>query len=271
MNKLKYYAFDWDDNLLNMSTQIYLDYLWEEKWISTSKFAEVRHLIGQGEYDLLDDNKSFRDFTVEWDDKFRTGYLVATLWPSWPDFQVCINNARIFSIITARWHSIEAMRETVKEMILKQFAWINVDQFCVNMRNFQRIEQTWNDKIIVLDDENELVDQYMWLNMFYPVSNKNEMEKLWIIWDSVSPELAKQMALKHFVEHIRQHVWRIIAWLYEKPEIHLWASDDDPLNVDWIMKFISNGWIWSDIISHIYSTSWWVKKKVYTSEDESSH
>jgi hypothetical protein len=43
---LLYYAFDWDDNILNMTTVIHMEHLVNGEWVpedvSTSKFAEVR-------------------------------------------------------------------------------------------------------------------------------------------------------------------------------------------------------------------------------------
>ena len=44
---LHYYAFDWDDNILNMPTVIHMDKLVGDEWIptdvSTADFAEVRN------------------------------------------------------------------------------------------------------------------------------------------------------------------------------------------------------------------------------------
>ena len=43
---LLYYAFDWDDNILNMTTVIHMEHLVNGEWVpedvSTSRFAEVR-------------------------------------------------------------------------------------------------------------------------------------------------------------------------------------------------------------------------------------
>ena len=44
---LLYYAFDWDDNILNMPTKIHMEHLVDGQWIptevSTAEFAEVRN------------------------------------------------------------------------------------------------------------------------------------------------------------------------------------------------------------------------------------
>jgi hypothetical protein len=49
---LKYYAFDWDDNLMYMPTKIILqDENGNEVGMSTEDFAEHRHQIGKEEFD----------------------------------------------------------------------------------------------------------------------------------------------------------------------------------------------------------------------------
>jgi len=45
---LKYYAFDWDDNIVHMPTKILLkDVNGREVGMSTDDFAEFRHIIGR--------------------------------------------------------------------------------------------------------------------------------------------------------------------------------------------------------------------------------
>jgi hypothetical protein len=45
---IEYYAFDWDDNIMTMPTQIMLsDDKGEEVGMSTEDFAEHRHQIGK--------------------------------------------------------------------------------------------------------------------------------------------------------------------------------------------------------------------------------
>ena len=49
---MKYYAFDWDDNIMNMPTKIILkDEDGDEVGMSTEDFAEYRTLIGKEEFD----------------------------------------------------------------------------------------------------------------------------------------------------------------------------------------------------------------------------
>ena len=49
---LKYYAFDWDDNIMTMPTQIILvDNKGEEVGMSTEDFAEHRHQVGKEDFE----------------------------------------------------------------------------------------------------------------------------------------------------------------------------------------------------------------------------
>ena len=75
--ELKYYAFDWDDNLMFMPTKIYLkDDKGKSVGMSTEDFAEHRTDIGKKDFKyeghtIVDfDKEPFRDFRVTGDKKF---------------------------------------------------------------------------------------------------------------------------------------------------------------------------------------------------------
>ena len=269
--KLKYYAFDWDDNILIMATKIYLLLNWQEVGVSTRDFAHIRNnlwdskdLIDQIKkwvHYILENWKSFRDFTVEWDKQFETDFMNATLWPSWDQFQECINNASIFSIITARWHSSAAMTKAIENMIFSWFEWLNLDQICQNMYNFMKLANN-NTGNKVLTWDKELIDYYLGLSRMYPVSNNSEMEKYWISWSTISPEIAKWHSLLHFVNHITKKVDKLVPELYQRPKITVWFSDDDKKNVEFMKIFMEKHWLWEDILHNLFDTSSWESKKI---------
>jgi hypothetical protein len=71
---MKYYSFDWDDNLMFMPTKIYLkDKDGKSVGMSTEDFAEYRTEIGKEEFDYEGhtivgfDEDPFRDFRVTGD------------------------------------------------------------------------------------------------------------------------------------------------------------------------------------------------------------
>ena len=74
---LKYYAFDWDDNIVHMPTKIVLkDDKGEEVGMSTEDFAEYRHQVGKGDFDYNGHTivgyaeNPFRNFRTEGDKDF---------------------------------------------------------------------------------------------------------------------------------------------------------------------------------------------------------
>jgi hypothetical protein len=125
---LLYYAFDWDDNILNMTTVIHMEHLIDGEWIpedvSTSKFAEVR---GDKEnWRILGGNpelafSEFRDNGPRGVDAFledvKESISNGRFAPAWPKFIKCLTNGAIFAIITARGHEPKGMRKGIEYII----------------------------------------------------------------------------------------------------------------------------------------------------------
>jgi len=125
---LLYYAFDWDDNILNMPTKIRLEHKVEDKWIptdvSTAEFAEVRNdkenwrLLNQSGDEAF---ANFRDTGPMGGDIFiedvKKAVSMSNFAPAWKDFLECLSNGSLFAIITARGHESEAMRRGVEWII----------------------------------------------------------------------------------------------------------------------------------------------------------
>ena len=102
---MKYYAFDWDDNLMFMPTKIYLkDKNGNSVGMSTEDFAEHRTEIGVAPFNynnitIVDfDDNPFRDFKVTGDKNFLRDSMVAQIGPAWFDFVEAINNGSVFAI-----------------------------------------------------------------------------------------------------------------------------------------------------------------------------
>lgn len=117
---LKYYAFDWDDNIVHMPTKIVLeDTSGDEVEMSTEDFATYRDRIGNEPFDYMGRTikgyaeKPFRNFKVEGDKQFLIDAMRAKPGPAWDDFKEAINNGSIFAIITARGHNPKTIKEGV--------------------------------------------------------------------------------------------------------------------------------------------------------------
>ena len=118
---LLYYAFDWDDNILNMTTVIHMDKKVNGEWVptdvSTAEFAEVRGDKENWRVLNNDPEAAFSDFRDNGPkginaflDDVKKSISMKRFGPAWNDFMECLSNGCIFAIITARGHESEGMR-----------------------------------------------------------------------------------------------------------------------------------------------------------------
>ena len=259
---LKYYAFDWDDNIVHMPTKIFLkDKDGEEVGMSTEDFAEYRHIVGKKDFDYKGHvivgfaENPFRNFRTEGDKNFLVDAMKAKKGPAFDDFKEAINNGSIFAIITARGHNPETLKEAVYNYIANDFGGISKDELVKNLRKYRSFvgEDEMTDK--------ELIDVYLSLNKYHPVSFGDES-------GATNPEEAKVRAMNDFVDYIKgmAAVLNKKAWLKNdignkfvptKPMIGF--SDDDPRNVEVMRKAFKDK---PDNLVKTYSTAGGIKKEV---------
>ena len=221
-HNLKYYAFDWDDNILFMPTKIIvLDKAGKEVGMSSEDFAAHRAKIGQEEFDyeghVIKDYapNAFRYFRPQADRKFIKDAIEADhLGPSWESFKECLNSASIFAIITARGHSPAAIKRAVYELIIRNKDGINSAEVYKNIRKY--------NEIFKRGDRDGSIQNYLNLCKFYPVSNPKFAGSMG------KPEEAKKLALRKFAEYCSD--------FNQGRVIKLGFSDDDPKNIDVITK-----------------------------------
>ena len=133
---MKYYAFDWDDNLMFMPTKIVLkDDNGNEVGMSTEDFAHHRTEIGKQPFEY--EGKTivgfaedpFRYFRTAGDKAFLVDAMIAPTGPAWDDFVEAVNNGSIFAIITARGHNPNTLKEAVYNYIINGFGGIHKKVF----------------------------------------------------------------------------------------------------------------------------------------------
>jgi len=251
---MKYYAFDWDDNIMFMPTKIMvLSENEEEIGLSTEEFAEYRHMIGTEPFPFKGTTivgyapNPFRYFGVEGDKRFIVDSMIAPVGPSWNDFVECINGGSIFAIITARGHTPSTLKEAVKNLITSNKNGINRSELVKNLEKFEEIasesdsdlqEQVLGGEISVSYDGSELVDSYLDRCMFEPVTYGKG--------SAANPEEEKIKAMRRFISYCKE----IANLIIRKPgkfkndvannEIipQIGFSDDDPRNIDSMNKFL---------------------------------
>jgi hypothetical protein len=232
---MKYYAFDWDDNLMYMPTKIYLkDKNGKSVGMSTEDFAEYRTEIGnepfeyEGHTIVSFDENAFRDFRVTGDKKFLVDAMRAPIGPAWDDFVEAVNNGSIFAIITARGHTPSVLKNAVYNLIQKNMHGLNKKKLVKNLRKYRDI----TDEDDLSDDE--LVKTYLEMCKWHPVSFGEG--------SAVNPEELKVSAMRQFIKNVKNLSQRLQEKAFMKNKIsnyftpYIGFSDDDLKNVQTMKK-----------------------------------
>ena len=241
----KYYAFDWDDNILFMPTSIILlsdkD---DEVPMSTEDFAEHRQQIGKEPFNykgtvIVDFAPNpFRNFRSEGDKRFVLDSMLAQPGPSWNDFVECINGGSIFAIITARGHNPKALREAVYNLIMSNHLGINSKTLSGNLKRYRNLGSDVNveGKPITTLTKNEL-NEYLNLCRFEPVTFGDG--------DASNPEEGKIKAMRNFISYCKEMAQEIGEKAFFKNDIVnneiepiIGFSDDDERNIEKMKDFL---------------------------------
>ena len=254
---MKYYSFDWDDNIAVMPTKIVLmDEDGKEVGMSTEDFAEYRTEIGKEPFEYEGHTitgfaeDAFRYFRTMGDKQFIVDSMTAKPGPAWDDFVEAINNGSIFSIVTARGHHPNTLKEACYNYIVSNHNGINSNELVKNLEKYRDLadEEQLSKK--------DMIREYLDMCRFYPVSYGEG--------SATNPEEGKIKALKEFIQYVRdlsQHIQKK-AFLKNKvsnnfviPSIGF--SDDDPRNIEKVKSHFENE---PDNILKTYSTAGGVKK-----------
>lgn len=235
MPTLKYYAFDWDDNLMFMPTKIIvLSEDGAEVGMSTEDFAEYRVKIGKEPFEYKGKtitgfaSDPFRNFTTKGDKQFLIDSMKAKPGPAWADFVEAINNGSIFSIVTARGHNPNTLKEAVYNMIVSDHMGLNKDLLIKNLKKFRDFVGDGKK------GKQDMIREYMDLLKFYPVTYGQENS-------AASPEQLKVRAMKEFISYVKEQAKKLGQKVYLKDDVknvfvpQIGFSDDDIRNVE-VMK-----------------------------------
>lgn len=240
---MKYYAFDWDDNIVHMPTKIIVkNDEGDEVGMSTDDFAEYRSEIGKNPFDYKGEkivgfaDNAFRNFRTEGDKDFLIDAMTAKEGPAFDDFKESINNGSVFAIITARGHNPNTIKQAIYNYIISGFGGIDKDQLVKNLKKYRSFADE--------DDasDNELIQSYLEMNKYHPVSFGD-------VGGMSSPEELKVRAMQDFVEYIRGLAGILNKKAYLKNDISnkfvpkmpvIGFSDDDIKNVEVMKKYFKD-------------------------------
>lgn len=256
---LKYYAFDWDDNIVHMPTKIILENeQGNEVPMNTEDFALYREKIGNENFVYDGDTivgyapNPFRNFRVEGDEDFLIDAMRAKTGPAWADFVEAVNNGSIFAIITARGHNPDTIKEAVYNYILNDFNGIKKDKLVKNLKKYRDFvgEEEMTDE--------ELIRSYLELNRYNPVSFGQSS-------GAANPEELKVKAMENFVFYVKSMASLLKKGATLKKDIGnkfkeisplIGFSDDDLRNLEVMKQHFKDK---EDIKT--YSTAGGIKKK----------
>ncbi len=254
----KYYIFDWDDNILHMPTKIWMEHLgedgvWKPVELSTASFALVRtdtaHYRPPQEGGWTAAFRFFADPTEGEPNHFIADTLAALEKvaagekpsPSYNTFKKTLIEGRIFAIVTARGHAPATIEKAVRLFIEKALTADERQIMLSNLRGYRR----FLDKVEEFGTDAEELDYYLSMCRYSAVTYdefKQRMasdpiyrEKLATAPNAARPELAKEFAIRDFVEHVF-HMLRRTGGLGRSVAIGF--SDDDKGNVKCVSNYI---------------------------------
>ena len=254
---LKYYIFDWDDNILHMPTKIRMERLeddgtWRPVELSTATFALVRsdtehYRAPGGKW-----REAFRNFE---DSPQRDNFLEDTRaalariaagekpGPSFNALRKTLREGRIFAIVTARGHSPAAVERAVRCFIDEVLTEEEREEMMSSLRGYRQWLDGVGDGEFGTDEEE--LDYYLSMCRYSAVTYEGfakrmaadpiYQEKLAVATTAAQPELAKEFAIRDFVEHVF-HMLRRSGNL-NRP-VSIGFSDDDKGNVKSVSRYI---------------------------------
>ncbi len=261
----KYYIFDWDDNILHMPTKIRMEHLdedgvWRPVEVSTSTFALVRadeahyRPPSEGgwaaafanfedpktESEAADENNCFILDTLDALEKVEHGEKPG---PSYNALKKTLKEGRLFAIVTARGHSPKTIERAVRLFIKYALTEDERAEMMSNLRGYRQWIDGVGDGEFGTDAEE--LDYYLSMCRYSAVTYqgfKERMaadpiyqEKLAAASTAAKPELAKEFAIRDFVEH----VFHMIRRSGTSPRaVSIGFSDDDKGNVKCVSDYI---------------------------------
>jgi len=248
---LKYYMYDWDDNILEMPTMIHVDKKVDKNWegvdITTPEFREVRHHLfdyyengnKNSNWRFRNDNRfeslyEFRDDGPRGDKAFLEDTQKAIKFekfgPVWNEFIDSIIGGHRLLIVTARGHEPNSIKNTIKWIIYNILTNKQRKKFINNLKYWNKLfdikDQNWTEK--------KYINYYLNLCEFIGIESDWFINKFNIVKKEGVTGVYKAIAIKYFVSKISKF-GKILDM-----GIKVGFSDDDLDTVKSIHKYFQN-------------------------------
>jgi hypothetical protein len=245
---LKYYIFDWDNNILHMPTRIHLerrqpDGTWAPQAVTTAAFSVLRqdrenYRPPDGDWEKA--FVEFRDFEDETESRFLRDTREAIRRvlageekpaPSFQRFRRVLSEGRLFAIVTARGHRPSSLRAGVENFIAAVLGAEERGQMLTNLRGYLECFRPGHG----LCTDADVLAYYLDCCRYHAVTSPHFRAQLRREGrDTENPEARKQFAILDFVDH----VIRITRSIGLSRPVSVGFSDDDLSNVKAVEAYI---------------------------------
>lgn len=251
---LKYYVFDWDDNVLCMPTRIHMERKnaageWKPHLCSTAAFSIIRKDTEHYRYPQNERELAFVEFQDEFThlgggnfikdldlalDEILSGRKAPP--PSFATFRKTLIEGRLFAIVTARGHREETLRAGVRRFIERALTPVEREVMLINLRGYDYCfdnEQTFPSQSAVLQ-------HYLSLCHYHAITSPDFKARIADEAPGVcASEELKQFAIQDFIDHLVSILDKTGMAALRLP-ISIGFSDDDRHNVAAVRDYIEN-------------------------------
>lgn len=248
---LKYYVFDWDDNVLCMPTRIHMERLSHGRWVphvcSTATFSVIRkdtarYRYPQGRRELafveFQDARtplgggSFMEDLERALDAIAEGHRRPP--PSFATFRKTLVEGRLFAIVTARGHASETLRQGVERFIERVLTPVEREVMLINLRGYSYCF----DHVQTFPSQTAVLRRYLSLNRYHAITSPAFDRRLAAEAPQITTqEGRKRFAIQDFVDHLT-HILESTGMAALRRPISIGFSDDDPHNVAAVRDYI---------------------------------
>lgn len=192
---LRYYLFDWDDNIVNMPTKIWLeDQACQPVLLSTAEFAKRRAEVGKTLHPPNGNfGEAFREFcdeTGDFEGDLRRA-MAGTAWqgPAFEDFKRAVIEGRLFGIVTARGHGETTLRCATKNFVGAILSSAERQEMLQSLRAYRKLSSAQTS-------DEDTINRYFDKCFFAGVTNPEFMRVSCV----ANPEEGKKHAVRTFVK-----------------------------------------------------------------------